>query len=43
MIKEKGGGACSHAHIFTKFAAGFVKVPASHEEQTSPRRVLVFF
>ena len=35
-ISDKGerGGAFSHAHILQKFAAGLMKVTASHKEQT---------
>ena len=36
MRKGEEGGACSQAHISQKFAAGFVKITISHEEQTSP-------
>ena len=44
-ICDKGEewGACSHAHILQKFAAGLPKVTTTHEEQTSPWRILVFF
>ena len=29
--KDEGGGACSHAHILQKFAAGLMKVTMSHD------------
>ena len=33
--KGEGGSAGSHAHILRKFAAGLVKVTASHRHQSS--------
>ena len=36
LDKSNRGGAYSHAYILQKFAAGFMKVTASHKEQTPP-------
>lgn len=33
--KDEGGGTCNHAAILQKFAAGLVKVTASHRHQSS--------
>ena len=43
-IYDKGEGEVHAAmHILQKFVAALGKVTTSHEEQTSPMKVLVFF
>ena len=45
-VSVKGEGevpVATHTHILRKCAAGLLKVTASHKEQTSPRRISVFF
>ena len=43
VILVKGEYMQSSTHFFQTVSASLVKVTASHEEQTSPRRILVLF